>query len=257
MKTDDRNISTILIVDDDPDIHELYKYAFENEGFSYLGALTVVHAMNILETSTVELIIVDGMLPDISGANLCQMIRLLPKYKKTPVIFFSAYFRDIAVMKNLFVDLGINLVLPKPQKPESLIHHTKHLLGKSNVDFVSQTDYDEAFANIRAMYIQSFLQQLSEIEIIMNRIDSGKADREDFIKLRHYVHKIHGSAGSYGYTLVSYISGKWEKELDSIITSTDIPPAEKVHSFKTVFEKIKVCFQLPDDLPENKFTMVR
>jgi DNA-binding response OmpR family regulator len=256
MKPQDKNYLKILLIDDDPSVHNLYKFAFENAGFSYLQALTSVHAMKILELESVSLIIIDGMLPDIPGASLCRMIRLLPNYESVPIIFFSAYFRDVSLLRNLFVETRINLVLPKPQPPEDLIRHVSRILKKSFAAIDQPLMTDEAFMRIRTLYIQSFFDQLREIENLLEKIAGDPSDVETLKSLRQSVHKIHGSAGSYGYTLVSHVAGLWERKIDGILNNPPAMNEGNLNTFRSAFEKIKMCFQLPDEIPERSAAVI-
>src|SRR6476469_4368468 len=82
----------ILIVEDDPDISESLKYNFEREGWPAITALTgeagLTAALN--ERETPSLIILDLMLPGMSGTELCRRLRREPATRLTPVIMLTA-----------------------------------------------------------------------------------------------------------------------------------------------------------------------
>ena len=81
---------TILIVDDDPSQLTLCEIILTRSAFSVMKATDSKRALSLLDSITPELIILDYMMPDVSGFELCKQIRNRPETANTPVIVLSA-----------------------------------------------------------------------------------------------------------------------------------------------------------------------
>ncbi|MBD3636112.1 MAG: response regulator transcription factor [Crocinitomicaceae bacterium] len=84
----------ILIVDDEPDIVEMLAYNFENEKMVVHKALNGIEAIEKAEKYRPDIILLDVMLPDIDGIEVCERIRSLDRMNKTIIIFLSARSED-------------------------------------------------------------------------------------------------------------------------------------------------------------------
>ncbi|UKN00933.1 response regulator transcription factor [Paracrocinitomix mangrovi] len=84
----------ILIVDDEPDIVEMLSYNFENEKMLVQKALNGREALEKAETFKPDVILLDVMLPDIDGIEVCERIRNIEGLKDSYVIFLSARGED-------------------------------------------------------------------------------------------------------------------------------------------------------------------
>lgn len=84
----------ILIVDDEPDIVEMLAYNFENENMIVLKANTGSDALELVEVYCPDIVLLDVMLPDIDGIEVCERIRKMEKMKRALVIFLSARGED-------------------------------------------------------------------------------------------------------------------------------------------------------------------
>ncbi|AIC93300.1 response regulator transcription factor [Shouchella lehensis] len=77
----------ILIVDDDQDIANLINYSLKNEGFNTIMASNGVEAMKQLEQHPIDLIVLDVMMPEMNGLELCQTVR---RSHSLPILMISA-----------------------------------------------------------------------------------------------------------------------------------------------------------------------
>ena len=118
---------SIMIVDDSSEILGLYGGLFKRRGYDVFEALDGTSALEILEESIPDLFILDVMMPDINGIELCRRIRALPQHKQTPVIILSAY-SDTGIVEQTFA-AGANDYLIKPIDPQVLEAKIHELLG--------------------------------------------------------------------------------------------------------------------------------
>lgn len=113
----------ILIVDDEPAITSALNYYFVQAGYQTLLAYTGSEALEKLSLDP-DLVILDIMLPDIDGYQICQHIREQPQY--TPIVMLTA--KDTLQEKVLGLDLGADAYLTKPYQLPELLAQVRALL---------------------------------------------------------------------------------------------------------------------------------
>lgn len=119
---------TIFVVDDEPDIVELITYNLEREGFKALGFTDSVEVVEKAEQLKPDLIILDVMMPDLDGFELCKRLRANPETAKIPVMFLTARTGEIDQIIGL--ELGGDDYVLKPISPRVLIARVKSLLRR-------------------------------------------------------------------------------------------------------------------------------
>lgn len=118
-------MTTILVVDDEPNIIELAKLYLEQEGYRVEGVGTGNEALSNLSTAKPALIILDLMLPDVSGFEVCREIR---KKHDVPILMLTARREDIDKIVGL--ELGADDYLTKPFNPRELVARVKAILRR-------------------------------------------------------------------------------------------------------------------------------
>ena len=109
----------ILVVDDEMPIVELIKYNLQKEGFSVITADNGATALRYAREKNPDLIILDLMLPDMSGYEICKTIKDNPTTTDIPIIFVTAKDDDKDIVKGL--ELGAEDYVTKPFSPRVLL----------------------------------------------------------------------------------------------------------------------------------------
>ena len=130
--------SQILLCDDEPDVTELLKYSLELKGFSVQAFNKPIEFVSRVRDLTPDLIILDVMMPDLDGMQLCQIIRSDPRIKLTPIIFLSAKSEVEDRVKGL--EHGADDYLTKPFSTEELILRVEGLLRRTKLSDVKTND---------------------------------------------------------------------------------------------------------------------
>lgn len=115
----------ILIVDDEQEIADLVALYLENDGFTVYKFYTAVDALRCIQNETLDLAILDIMLPDVSGLQICKKIREQYRY---PVIMLTAKGEEIDKITGLA--LGADDYITKPFLPLELIARVKAQLRR-------------------------------------------------------------------------------------------------------------------------------
>jgi DNA-binding response OmpR family regulator len=122
------NISKkILIVDDELKIVEVVKSYLENSGYSVYEAYNGKEALDKFEKVNPDLIILDLMLPDISGEEICQTLR---KKSRVPIIMLTAKVEEEDVLKGL--NIGADDYVTKPFSPRQLVARVEAVLRRTS-----------------------------------------------------------------------------------------------------------------------------
>jgi two-component system alkaline phosphatase synthesis response regulator PhoP len=117
--------STILIVDDERDILELLKYNLEKEGYRVLTAHNGKEALRFVKQHP-DLVVLDVMMPELDGWEVCKAIRKDPATAKTPIVFLTA--RDSEVDEVVGLELGADDYITKPVKVRTFLARVKRAL---------------------------------------------------------------------------------------------------------------------------------
>lgn len=131
----------ILIVDDEPSITTLVSYNLEKSGFTVDTAADGQTALEKVEETNPDLIVLDLMLPRIDGLEVCK--RLRQKNNHIPILMLTA--KDEELDRVLGLELGADDYLTKPFSPRELVARVKAILRRSAIrEAVKQTDGKQA-----------------------------------------------------------------------------------------------------------------
>lgn len=119
----------IVLIEDDADLYALLKYNLEKEGFAMAGAQTGKGAIDLCRRERPDLILLDIMLPDSDGLDICKGIRSHPELAHIPVIFLTA--RASETDRIVGLELGANDYIVKP-------FFVRELIARIKIQFRSQ-----------------------------------------------------------------------------------------------------------------------
>jgi len=102
----------ILVVEDEKNILELVRFNLEREGYQVLTALDGINGLEIARTQAPDLILLDVMLPEMNGLEVCQELRRDNATKSIPIIMLSARAEELDRMLGL--EMGADEYVTKP-----------------------------------------------------------------------------------------------------------------------------------------------
>lgn len=119
----------ILIVDDEEHIIELIKFNLESNGYKTLTASDGLEALEIARREKPQLILLDLMIPEMDGYEVCKEIRKDPNISKTPIIMITAKSEELDKISGL--ELGADDYITKPFSIRELIARVKAVLRRT------------------------------------------------------------------------------------------------------------------------------
>jgi two-component system phosphate regulon response regulator PhoB len=119
----------VLIVDDDPDIQRLVSYNLTQAGFDVATASTGRNALESVQNHPPDLIILDLMLPDVDGIEVCRTLRQRDSSRKIPIVMLTA--RGDEIDRVIGFELGADDYVMKPFSPRELVLRVKSIFRRT------------------------------------------------------------------------------------------------------------------------------
>jgi DNA-binding response OmpR family regulator len=126
MVPNSRVIPKILVVDDEPDAVELIKFNLKNAGYEVITAADGDEALKKARAQLPNLILLDLMIPEVDGLEVCKILRRDPRVSGIPIIMLTAKAAEID--RVLGLELGADDYVTKPFSPRELVLRIKRLL---------------------------------------------------------------------------------------------------------------------------------
>ncbi len=216
----------ILLLDDDNEFRALLGAVLSARGFRVLEAASAQASTTVLLTESPDLVIVDGLLPDLPGAEWIESIR--QRDAETLIVFLSAFWRDLETFQHLTQDLGVSLVAYKPIDPLVFAETIGQLLQLEPrpTDSVRPTvssppaappdSLRARMAQLREAYTFELPGKLEELEAL---VDEARQRPEAAKQASSSAHRLRGTAGAYGFKLVGVLAGQVEDLLSEYQSS--------------------------------------
>jgi two-component system phosphate regulon response regulator PhoB len=118
----------ILVVDDEPEAVELVEFNLKQAGYAVMTAADGAEALKKARSQTPDLIVLDVMLPEMNGFEICKTLRFEPATARIPIIMLTAKAAEID--RVLGLELGADDYLTKPFSPRELLLRIKKILSR-------------------------------------------------------------------------------------------------------------------------------
>ncbi|KEQ30127.1 response regulator transcription factor [Pedobacter antarcticus] len=120
----------ILIVDDEPDILELIEYNLKKEGYQVFLASNGQDGITVAKKVHPDLIILDIMMPRMDGIEACRLMRAIPEFKNTFMVFLTARSEEYSEIAGF--NVGADDYIAKPIKPRALVSRINAILRRNS-----------------------------------------------------------------------------------------------------------------------------
>lgn len=120
----------ILVVDDEADIGDLLKYNLDQEGFDCETLNQGEAVLPTLQSTAFDLVVLDLMLPGLSGLEVCRQMKRVPELENIPIIMLTA--KSSETDKIVGLEVGADDYITKPFSPRELVARIKAVLRRSD-----------------------------------------------------------------------------------------------------------------------------
>ena len=186
---------TIMVVDDDDDIRRLVATVLRKKGHEVMEAARGRQALDLVRQNPPDLIVLDAMLPEIHGFEICRKLKGSPRYRDIPIIMISAVYRGWRYARDLKESYKADGFIEKPFRVEDLNKEVARILEVSGkFDRDSLANAEEADRYYR-QGVQNFVQGKSEEAKALFR---QAIDADPFsAKLRYHLAAVYLKENSY------------------------------------------------------------
>jgi two-component system phosphate regulon response regulator PhoB len=124
----------VLVVEDEPAQREVMSYNFEAEGFRVAQASNGEEALMLVEESAPDVIVLDWMLPNVSGIEVCRRLKMRPETRGVPIIMLSARSEEVDRVRGL--ETGADDYMIKPYSLVELVARVRTQLRRTRPSVV-------------------------------------------------------------------------------------------------------------------------
>lgn len=215
----------ILVVDDDPSLREVVRYALAREGWTVHEASDGQEALEAADRLAPDLLVLDVMMPELDGLEVCRRVRV---HSDVPIVFLSSRAEEID--RVLGLELGGDDYLPKPFSPRELVSRIKAVMrrargpapvveeGASRLAAGIRLDLDEHRAWVGEQEVELTVTEFRLLGVLMRR--PGRVYTRDELVEHGYPDKNHVS----DRTLDSHI-----RRIRAKLREVGLDPVETVH----------------------------
>ena len=161
----------VLVIEDEPDIRKTLEYNLSREGYKVESCGSIEEANTFLENPSYSIILLDLMLPDGSGLDLCKQIKSNPETNETPILILTA--KDDEVDKVVGFELGADDYVTKPFSVRELILRVKAILKRNTKTSNPSNQTHEINRNFGSlkMNVESHEVFINDEEIILTALE--------------------------------------------------------------------------------------
>jgi DNA-binding response OmpR family regulator len=138
--------ATMLVVDDEPDTIELVSFNLQNAGYEVITAADGCEALRKARRHAPDAIVLDLMLPELDGLEVCKVLQRDPVTEKIPILMLTAKAAETDRIVGL--ELGARDYLTKPFSPRELVLRVRNLLKPPDEEEQSQFQLEELFIDV-------------------------------------------------------------------------------------------------------------
>ena len=122
-------MSKVIVIDDEPFILMMIEDKLKKAKIDVLTLRESRNALEVIKKEKPELIILDWMMPELSGIDLCRSIKADPELKEIPIFMLTAKGQDSD--EQIGIQCGASRYITKPFSPKSLLEMVQEIIGKA------------------------------------------------------------------------------------------------------------------------------
>ncbi|KAF0145569.1 MAG: response regulator [Nitrospirae bacterium] len=122
-------MSKVIVIDDEPFILMMIEDKLKKAGIKVITLRESINAVSVVKNEKPDLIILDWMMPELSGIDLCKMLKSEPDIAKIPIFMLTAKGQEAD--EQLGLKCGVTRYITKPFSPKSLLEMIEETIGKT------------------------------------------------------------------------------------------------------------------------------
>ena len=122
-------MSKVIVIDDEPFILMMIEDKLKKAGIKVITLRESINAVSVVKNEKPDLIILDWMMPELSGIDLCKMLKSEPDIAKIPIFMLTEKGKEAD--EQLGLKCGVTRYITKPFSPKSLLEMIEETIGKT------------------------------------------------------------------------------------------------------------------------------
>ena len=122
-------MSKVIVIDDEPFILMMIEDKLKKAGIKVITLRESINAVSVVKNEKPDLIILDWMMPELSGIDLCKMLKSEPDIAEIPIFMLTAKGQEAD--EQLGLKCGVTRYITKPFSPKSLLEMIEETIGKT------------------------------------------------------------------------------------------------------------------------------
>ncbi|HEY0839113.1 MAG TPA: response regulator, partial [Vulgatibacter sp.] len=226
------HVGQVLLIDDDVNFHPLVTKVVDSLGYSCVSVRSAEEGLKRIDASLPSAVVLDGLLPDMRGEDVAKKLRAKYSSADLPIVFATAFYRDIKSYKFLTAQCGVDALLHKPLVPDQLRAVLSQFLETSSIEVDIDVDAEpprpenEEHAELLADYLAGTRQKVDGMLAAFRSL-GGEDGAAALRSLRMDAHRLRGSGTSYGLPEFSRLGGAIEDLVERAGDDLLIPGARK------------------------------
>jgi diguanylate cyclase (GGDEF)-like protein len=200
---------TVLFLEKDRELQVVMPAYLRERGYRVESARSVQEARNVLAYAVVDAAVVDGLLPGMADLDFLGELR--QNHPSLPLLLVSSFWKEVRGREQLLKQLRVRRILQKPYTPQELFIWVEQLLSPPRAQAApapGPKDVATELAEVNAEYGRHLRRRMASLTDAVSQARSGV--REALEAAYYDAHKLHGSAGSFGFPLVGEVAGRLE-----------------------------------------------
>lgn len=218
----------IFVVDDDASFAQLVSTWLSRLGLTCETFPTGEEALKRIAAEVPRAVILDGLLPGIRGDELARRVRQTHDAEALPILFVSAFFRDLRSYSRLTKECGVNAVIHKPVTEEDLVPAVRKILGLKAPDPAEQIEIhvepleeelSEEIDDLLPEYLGTCRERVAAMRTSLMAL-GGPAEAEAREVLQIESHRLRGSGASFGLPEITRVA----RQIEDLLRDRDASP---------------------------------
>jgi diguanylate cyclase (GGDEF)-like protein len=205
----------ILVVDDDPRFQEFVERVVGRLGLSCTFSRFGEDAIRKLGERNFRMLVLDGLLPGMRGEDVAKRVRETYGPKELPILFCSAFYRDLRSFRYLMNECGVTQILHKPVDEGQLLETVRKIL---DLAVVAEAAGSEDWEALQASYLAGSLERVAAMQRALQAL-GGADPGPSLTALQIEAHRFRGSGASFDLPEISRVGGTLEDMLRGLGTA--------------------------------------
>jgi CheY-like chemotaxis protein len=184
----------VLIVDDEDDIRRLVKRVLMDRGYRVIEADRGTTALRLVKEHVPDLIILDAMLPELHGFEICRRIKGSQKYGSIPIIMISAVYRGWRYAEDLKTNYGVDAYIEKPFRITEVVKAVEDAVASKKGGVVPNREEISADAE-KSLQTGIAAYQAGDIDAAIGHLKRGSAIDPLAYRLHYHLGLLYGKKG--------------------------------------------------------------